>query len=79
MSEPLPMDESQALAYVSAAAAALGLPLDEAQARRVARHLQRTAVLAEVLAQVPLDVHDEPAEIYRPSGLEPLPDGLGWP
>ena len=37
------MNEAQTLAYVQAAAAAVNLPLGEAQAQRVAVHLQRTA------------------------------------
>ena len=46
------MNEAQTLAYVRAAAVALDLPLDDAQAARVAVHLQRTAGLAATLQDV---------------------------
>lgn len=68
------MNESDALAYVKAAAVALALPLDEQRAQRVAQHLARTAALAGELAALPLDVTDEPAEIYRPLPFPGLPD-----
>jgi hypothetical protein len=55
------------LAYVKAAAAALALPLDEAQAQRVAIHLARTAALARLLEQAPLTVAEEPAQVYCPA------------
>ncbi|MDB5965366.1 MAG: hypothetical protein JWQ72_1866 [Polaromonas sp.] len=61
------MNEEQALAYVRAVAAAVALPLDDAAAQRVAVHLGRTAVLAAQLEAFPLDVSDEPAEIYCPA------------
>jgi Protein of unknown function (DUF4089) len=58
--------DQETLAYVQASAAALGLPLDAARAQRVATHLQRTAALAQLLEQFPLDPEDELAEIYCP-------------
>jgi Protein of unknown function (DUF4089) len=53
--------------YVRAAAALLGLPLDDAQAARVARHLARTRTMAALLRDLPLLAADEPAEIYCPA------------
>lgn len=64
------MTEEQTLAYVKAAAVAVGLPLDEAQAARVAVHLQRTAGLAAMLEDVPLTPHDEPAELFLPAPFD---------
>ncbi len=64
-------DETTMAAYVSASAALLRLPMDEARARRVADHLQRTAAMARLLEQAGLAATDEPAEVYRlgrPSG-----------
>lgn len=65
------MTDGQTLAYVQAAAVAVGLPLDEAQAARVAMHLQRTAGLAATLDDIPLAPHDEPAELFRPAPFDP--------
>ncbi|RYY65622.1 MAG: DUF4089 domain-containing protein [Comamonadaceae bacterium] len=61
------MNEEQVLAYVKATATLLEVPLDAARARAVAGHLGRTAALARMLDAVPLQVHDEPAEIYCPA------------
>ena len=61
------MDEAQTLAYVQAAAVAVNLPLDAAQAARVAAHLQRTAGMAALLDAVPLHDEDEVAELYCPA------------
>lgn len=60
------MTDAEVLAYVKAAAAALALPLDDAQARRVAAHLGRTAAMAQALDQLRLPEDLEPAEIYSP-------------
>lgn len=65
------MDEAQALAYVQASAAALGVPMDDARAARVAAHLQRTAALAALLEEAELASHDELAEIYCPLAFKP--------
>jgi hypothetical protein len=46
--------------------------LDDAQAVRVAVHLQRTAALAATLDDLPLDPHDELAEIFCPAPFGPL-------
>ena len=62
------MTEDEALVYVQAAAAALALPLDAAQAQRVAAHLARTAAMAALLDGVEMAPHDEIAEIYDPTG-----------
>ena len=61
------MTEQQVLAYVKAAAAALELPLGEQRELSVAMHLARTAALAAQLDAFPMDVNDEPAEIYSPA------------
>ena len=61
------MNETQALAYVKAAADVARLPLDDARALRVAMHLQRTAALADALESVSLAPHDEPAELFCPA------------
>ncbi|MBX3659949.1 MAG: DUF4089 domain-containing protein [Ramlibacter sp.] len=69
------MNDAQALAYVQASAAALGVPMDSQRARRVAGHLQRTAAMAEMLEQVALAPDDELAEIYKPQWPEALGGG----
>ena len=61
------MSEDEALAYVRAAAALAGLPLDDARAQAVAMHLSRTAALAKLLEQAALAPEQEPAEIYKPA------------
>jgi hypothetical protein len=65
------VNEAQTLAYVQAAAVAVDLPLSDAQAQRVATHLQRTAALAALLDGFELAQHDEPAELYCPAPFEP--------
>lgn len=66
------MNESEVLAFVKASANAQGLVLDDARAQRVATHLARSAHLAQLLADAPLGVEDEPAEIYKPLAFQPL-------
>lgn len=61
------------LQYVCASADLLGLPLDQAQAERVAQHLARTADMAEMLHAAPLSICDEPAEVYQPA---PFPEAV---
>jgi hypothetical protein len=56
---------------VTAAARAVGLPLDAALARSVAAQLARTAVLARALEAAPLAPGDEPAEVYCPAPFPP--------
>ena len=65
------MTEAQTLAYVQAASVAVDLPLSEAQAQRVATHLQRTAALAALLDGFELAPHDEPAAIFCPAPFQP--------
>ena len=68
------MTDEEVFNYVKAAAAALGLTLDEAQQQRVAVHLARTAGLARQLDATALGPADEPAEVYCPA---PFPSPLG--
>ncbi len=62
-----PHDQNPIAAYVRAAAQLLALPLSDAQVERVSVHLARTAALAATLQRVPLEAHDEPAQIYEPA------------
>ena len=64
------MNETQVLAYVKASAIAQGLVLDDDRAQRVASHLARTALLAQLLEGAPLTVEDELAEIYKPLAFQ---------
>jgi hypothetical protein len=59
--------------YVRVAAILLDLPLDAAQIGRVAAQLARTRVLADALMAVPLQPHDELADIYCPAPF-PTPE-----
>jgi hypothetical protein len=63
------MDDTQALAFVKAAAAAVSLPLDDAQALRVAVHMQRTSVMAAQLDDFSMSVDLEPAEVFSPASF----------
>lgn len=63
------------LAYVRSTAALLALPLDAAQAERVAGHLARTAQLAAELEAVPLAPEDEPPQLYCPAPFPAAADG----
>ena len=65
------MNEQQTLAYVQATAALMRLPLDAAQAARVAVHLQRTVAMAGLLDSAALVPHDELVQIYGPA---PFPE-----
>lgn len=69
------MTDAEALHYVQASATALRLPLDDARAQRVATHLARTAVLAQLLDAVALAPDDELAEIYSPLAFPAFPNG----
>ena len=66
------MEADEVLAYVNAAARAVGMHLDPARALSVAVHLGRTALLAQALETAALAPEDEPAEIYCPA---PFPAG----
>jgi hypothetical protein len=61
------MTEQETLHYVNATALAINLPLDAAQAQRVAEHLQRTFTIVAALKALPMLPEHEPAEIYRPA------------
>ncbi len=67
------MTGAETLAYVKAAATALGVPMDAARAQRVADHLERTAVLAAQLERAPLMPDDELAEIFNPCPRDRAP------
>ena len=69
------MNDAEVLAYVKAAAVVMQLPLDEQRALRVATHLSRTAALASQLEAMPLNVSEEPSEIYSPAPFPLLPHG----
>lgn len=68
------MTEVQVLAYVNATAVLLALPLEPAQAQRVAEHLARSAGLARQLDGYPFAPQDEPAEIFRPAPFPGVAD-----
>jgi hypothetical protein len=59
--------DEQTLAFVQASAVAVNLPLAPAQAARVASHMQRTAVMAELLDAFPLRDEEELVEIFCPA------------
>ena len=60
------MNEADTLEFVLASAKALGIPMDDGRAERVAVHLQRTAEMAKLLESANLTPFDEPAEIFCP-------------
>ena len=68
------MEPQDVLDCVIATARVVGLPLDAAQAERVAAHLQRTAAMAALLDAFPLHDEVEPAEIYCPAPFLRAPD-----
>ena len=72
------MEPAEALIYVKAAARAVGMPLDDAAAQRVAEHFARTASMARVLETAQLAPEHELAEIYCPAPF-PSPTGQGTP
>lgn len=61
------MELQDVLDSVKATARIVGIPLDAAQAERVAAHLQRTAAMAALLDAFPLHDEVEPAEVYCPA------------
>jgi hypothetical protein len=67
------MDEADILAYVKAAARAVGMPLDDAGAQRVAEHLGRTAQMARLLDGAELAPEHELAEIFKPAPFPSKP------
>ena len=60
------MTEQDTLAFVEISAKALGIPLDNERAKRVAAHLQRTFAMARMLEGANLTPADEPVEIFCP-------------
>lgn len=68
------MQPQDVLAYVKAAAQAVGLPLDDARAEAVAVHFGRTLAIAQALEGAALAPEDELAEIYRPAPFPPAED-----
>ncbi len=66
-----PMTDFQALAYVNASSAALGLPMDAARAQRVAAYLQLASGFAQLIESVEMGPDAEPAELFAPA---PFPD-----
>ena len=65
------MTDADARILVRANARALALALDEAQAARVATHLQRTAAMATLLDSFSLAPHDELVELFCPAPFPP--------
>ena len=61
------MNDALCQQYVKTTAELLKLPLDDAQAARVAVHLQRTAAMASLLDSAALVAHDELVEIFCPA------------
>ena len=61
-----PADPVDWIAYVDAASAAIGLPIDPAHRAAVASNLVRMAQVAGVVDTVPLADTDEAAAVYRP-------------
>jgi len=68
------MQDEDLLAYVTAAARLVAVPLDATRAQAVAVHLARTAALARALESAGLTSEDEPAEVFCPA---PFPDRDG--
>lgn len=68
------MSAADVEAYVDAAAAAIGLPIDPAHRPGVVRYVALAAQMAELVMTAPLGVADDPAEAFVPIAAEP-PDG----
>jgi hypothetical protein len=66
-----PFTDADMLDYVRLAARLQALPIDEAQAVRVAGHLGRTQAMARLLAAFGLTPHDEIAEVFCPAPFPP--------
>ncbi len=64
------MNEADVLNYVHSTAALLGIPVDDARAKRVASHLQRTVAMAAMLDAANLPAAVELAEIYCPEAFQ---------
>ena len=68
------MNDGDVVAYVQASAKFLALPLDDARAYAVAKHLSRTAQLARQLEDFPLALEDEICEIFSPAPFPTVMD-----
>ena len=53
-------------AYVDAAAATLGLKISAAHRPGVLQYFALAAAMAELVQGLPLQVHDEPANVFHP-------------
>ena len=62
------MTPAQTEAYVDAAAAVLGLPLDPGHRPGVLRFFALAAEMAALVEAVPLDAHAESAVVFAPVG-----------
>lgn len=70
------MNDADVVAYVQAAARFLDLPLDDARAYAVAKHLSRTVQLARQLEAFPMPLEEEPCELFSPAPFPAeLPQG----
>ena len=61
------MSPQEVQAYVRAAAQAVNLPMSSERCERVAEHLARTVQMARLLEELPLQPHDELAELFVPA------------
>jgi hypothetical protein len=61
------MSPQEVQAYVRAAAQTMNLPMTIERCERVAEHLARTVQMARLLEELPLQEHDELAELYMPA------------
>ena len=59
-------DDLSIAAYVDAAAHLLQLPIAAGHLPGVHENFARIAVLAALFVDAPLDLHDEPAPVFRP-------------
>jgi hypothetical protein len=62
----MPAQPFDAAAYVDAAAAALGVPIDPAHRPGVILNLQRLAEMAALVMEFPLPDDETPAPVFEP-------------
>jgi len=60
------LDDLSLAAYVDAAAYLLQLPIAAGHLPGVHENFARIAALAALFVDAPLDLHDEPAPVFRP-------------
>jgi len=60
------LDDLSLAAYVDAAAYLLQLPIAPGHLPGVRENFARIAALAALFVDAPLDLHDEPAPVFRP-------------